>query len=179
MKNTLIKSIYKIVLVSIIMLFGSLIIKKNQNVNSYIYDNIYNHTISFAKIKKYYDNYIGLNIPFDSLVNDKIVFNEKIKYKELNAYNNGIKLSLYDNYSIPILDDGIVIFIGNKDSLNKTVIIENEDGVDMYYGNLDKINVKLYDYVKKNDLLGNAKNNSLYLLFEKDKKYLDYKKFLK
>lgn len=161
------------------MFFGSLIIKKNSSVNNYIYDNIYNHNISFAKIKKYYDNYIGLNIPFDKLITEKEVFNEKIKYKELNTYNDGIKLTLEDNYSIPILNDGIVIFIGNKGTLNKTVIIENEDGVDMYYGNLDSVNVRLYDYVKKNDLLGSAKNNSLYLLFEKDKKFLDYKEFLK
>jgi D-alanyl-D-alanine carboxypeptidase (penicillin-binding protein 5/6) len=47
------------------------------------------------------------------------------------------------------------------------------------YGNLDDINVKLYDYVKKGDLLGTVKDNSLYLMFEKDGNVIDYKKYIK
>ena len=48
----------------------------------------------------------------------------------------------------------------------------------MYYGNLSKVNVKIYDYVSKNDLLGSADNNELYMMFQKGEEYLDYKEFL-
>ena len=170
---------YKVLIVAIIISFGSLIVKKNETIKASLYENIYNNTISFAKIKKVYNDHIGISIPFQNIIKSKEVFNENLKYKELNTYDKGVKLLLENNYSIPILNDGIVIFIGNKDNLNKTVIIEDENGVDTYYGNLDAINVKLYDYVKKNDLLGVAKDNTLYLLFEKEKQYLDYKEFLK
>ena len=163
----------------IIVVFGSLITTKNVLIKNTIYNKIYNSNISFSKIKKVYNNYLGDIIPFQSIIKDKEVFNESLKFKESNRFNNGVKLTLDKNYSIPILNDGIVIFIGNKDNLNKTVIIEDENGVDTYYGNLDKTNVKLYDYVSKNDLLGTASNDTLYLLFEKENKYLDYKAFLK
>lgn len=172
-------SIYKVLIVIVIVVFGSFITNKNEIVKAKIYDKVYGSTISFAKIKKKYNNYAGSVIPFENIINEKEVFNEKIKYKDLGTFDNGIKLTLEDNYSVPIISDGIVIFIGNKDNLNKTVIIEDENGIDTYYGNLDSINVKLYDYVSKNDLLGNVHNNTLYLLFQKDGKYLDYKDFLK
>lgn len=73
----------------------------------------------------------------------------------------------------------MVVYIGDKDDYNKTVIVENKDGVNILYGNMDKINVKLYDYVNKNDVLGTVKNNTLYLVFNKGDEYLDYKEFLK
>ena len=178
MKIKLKEVIYKILIIIFIIIFGTLISNKNYNVKACIYKNIYNNTISFAKIKKFYNNYAGVVIPFQDMINETEVFNEKIKYKELNMYDNGIKLTLESNYAIPLLSDGIVIFVGNKKDLNNTVIVEDENGIDYIYGNLDNINVKLYDYVKENSLLGEASDNTLYLLFQKGEEYLDYKEFL-
>lgn len=166
-------------IVVMVVIFGTLITNKSDNLKANIYENIYDNTISFAKIKKIYNDYAGVVIPFQNMISEKQVFNENIRYYDLSTFNNGIKLTLDNDYPIPIIKDGIVVFIGEKDDLNKTVVIEDEDGVDIMYGNLDKVNVKLYDYVKENDLLGEAYNNSLYLVFKKGDEYLDYKKFLK
>lgn len=171
--------IYRIFLSIIVVAFGTLIIKKNDILKGTIYNNIYNNYLSFAMIKDLYNKHLGTIIPFENIIKEKEVFNEKLKYNDISSYDNGIKLMLNPNYSIPIIEDGIVIFIGNKDNLNKTVIIEDKEGVNYYYGNLDLVNVKLYDYVSKNDLLGTSKDNTLYLLFSKEGKYLDYKEFLK
>lgn len=178
-KKEIISFIYKCLSVIIIILFGTFITNKSEMVKAGVYEKIYSKNISFAKIKRIYNENLGSIIPFQKIINEQEVFDEKIKYKELNSFDNGVKLTLEDNYAIPILNNGIVIFIGNKDNLNKTVIIEDENGVDTYYGNLNNINVKLYDYVSKNQYLGDANNNTLYMLFEKDNKYLDYKEFLK
>lgn len=173
------RSAYKTLAVIIIIMFGSLISLKNESIKANIYNDIYSKNISFAKIRKIYNNKVGSIIPFENVIKEKKVFNEKLKYNDLNTFDQGIKLSLDDNYSIPILKDGIVIFIGNKDNLNRTVIIEDDQGIDYYYGNLEEVNVKTYDYVSKNNYLGTAHDNTLYLLFSKDGKYLDYKEFLK
>lgn len=178
MVNIMIKKIfYKIAVVVIIILFGTLILNKSNNIKDIVYDNVYDNYINFSYIKNIYNSYLGNIIPFQNIIKDEQVFNEKIKYKEINKFNNGIKITL-DNNIVPILDSGIVIFIGNKDGYNKTVIIENSDGVEEWYGNLDNISVNLYDYVNKNDILGDTINNTLYLEFKKDNKYLDYNKFL-
>lgn len=178
MVNIMIKKIfYKILLVIIIILFGTLIIHKSSNIKDIIYDKVYVNYLNFSFLKNLYNTYLGDLIPFQNSIKDEMVFNEKLKYKDKSIYNNGVKLTLSNNI-VPILDSGIVIFIGNKDGFNKTVIIENSNGVEEWYGNLDNINVNLYDYVKKNDILGDAINNTLYLEFKKDNKSLDYNKFL-
>lgn len=171
------RTIYKVCVVLILCGFSTLIINKNSSIKEMIYNKVYANYINFSFIKNTYDNYLGNIIPFQNIVKDEAVFNEKIKYKEKSTYNNGVKLELSNNI-VSILDSGIVIFIGNKDGLNKTVIIENMDGVEEWYGNLNNINVKLYDYVKKNDILGDTIDNTLYLEFKKDNKYIDYNQFL-
>ena len=178
MVNIMIKRIiYKVLLVVIITIFGSLIVNKNSNIKNVIYDSVYINYLNFSHIKNIYNNYLGDIIPFQNVIKEEAVFNEKLKYRDLSTYNNGIKLTLNNNI-VPILDSGIVIYIGNKDNFNKTVIIENSDGVEEWYGNLDNIKVNLYDYVNKNDILGDTKDNTLYLEFKKDNKSLDYNKFL-
>ena len=48
----------------------------------------------------------------------------------------------------------------------------------MWYGNLGNINVNLYDYVEKGALLGEVKDTNLYLVYQKDGKYVDYKEYI-
>lgn len=171
------KILYRVLVVIIIVLFGTLIINKNNKIRDLIYDNVYVNYLNFSFIKNLYNEHLGNVIPFQNIVKDSPVFNEKLNYKDKSKYNNGIKLTLNNNL-VPVLDSGIVIYVGNKEGYNKTVIIENSDGVEEWYGNLDNINVKLYDYVNKNDILGDTINNTLFLEFKKDNKTIDYNKFL-
>ena len=39
--------------------------------------------------------------------------------------------------------------------------------------------LKLYDYVKKNELVGEVKGDSVTLVFQKDNKYIDYSDYEK
>ena len=80
-------------------------------------------------------------------------------------------------YQIIILESGVVVFIGEKENYKNTIIVERVDGVDVFYGNIKTNNIKLYDYVEKGELLGEA-NNELYLVFQKDGVYLDYKEYI-
>ena len=57
---------------------------------------------------------------------------------------------------VPILESGIVLYIGEKENYGQTIIIEQIDGVEVYYSNINS-NVKLYDYIEKGNLLEYAK----------------------
>ena len=166
---------------TIIILFSllSVAVKKDSNIKNTIFKNVYKNNFSFAYFKNIYNKNIGNIIPFQNIFKEKKVFNEKLEYKSLSKYNKGVKLTLNDNYPIPIIKDGIVTFVGKKESLGKTIIIQGSDGIDIWYGNLSNTNVKLYDYVEKDDIIGEAKNNKLYLLFQKDGVEVDYNKVLK
>ena len=111
--------------------------------------------------------------------NTKLVFNENLVYKDTNIYKNGIQLNVEKNYLIPVIESGIVVFIGNKDDYGKTVIIEQTDGVSIWYGNVDNINVSLYDYVSKGEFLGEAKGDLFYMVFQKNGEYIKYEDYLK
>ena len=106
-----------------------------------------------------------------------MVFNENITYNKSSLYKDGVKLSVSEKYLVPILESGIVIFIGDKDDYGKTIIIEQVDGVKTLYGNISNININLYDYVSKGEFLGSANGNTMYLVFQNNEGYIDYKKY--
>ncbi len=162
-----------------IFIICTVLCKINPQVKNKIYNYVYNKNISFSSIKKFYNDNIGNIIPFENIFKEKKVFSEKLTYENLSTYNKGVKLKLSDNYAIPIIKGGIVIFVGDKEKLGKTVIIQQSDGIDVWYGNLSNVNMKLYDYVSDNDIVGEAKNNELYLQFQKDGVDIDYKEVLK
>lgn len=169
----------KLVLVVIIFCTFTALVKTNTNIKNKVYKYVYNTNISFAYLKKLYNEHIGNILPFQDIFTTKKVFNEKLEYKSLATYNKGVKLTLEDNYAIPIIKGGIVIFVGEKDNIGKTVIIQQSDGIDVWYGNLSNVNVKLYDYVEDGKIIGEASNNELYLEFQKDGVNIDYKEVFK
>ena len=81
--------------------------------------------------------------------------------------------------AVTSLYDGIVVFIGNKDNYKNTVIVQGSDGVDIWYGNVSNVSVTLYDYITKDTIIGEAADNTLYLVFNKENEYLGYEEYLK
>lgn len=109
---------------------------------------------------------------------DFYVTSEKIKYKSISKFNNSYKLAVDSNYVIKSLRGGVVTFIGNIDSLGKTVTINCDDGTNISYSNLENISVKMYDYIDKNRVLGSTVTDTLYLTFKNSKGYLSYEEYL-
>lgn len=72
----------------------------------------------------------------------------------------------------------MIVFIGDKENYGKTIIVEDLDGVYNWYGNIDNSSLKLYDYVEKGSLIGEA-SLKLYLVFSKGDKFLDYEEYIK
>ncbi len=165
-----------------VVLFLALLIvlKYDKSNDKKIYNYITSHNISFAKFNKWFKDKFGDIIPFEKVVKDSVtpVFSEKLSYSEESIYKDGVKLTVDDNYLVPILESGIVVFVGDKEDYGKTVIIEQVNGIDVMYGNLSSVSVNMYDYVNKGEFLGEA-DKTLYLVFSKDGKYLDYKEYIK
>lgn len=167
-------------LITIILLVGTLIVcKSSEFCRNYIYQHIYQNVFSFTKINTFYQKYLGGIIPFDNLFQEtEPVFNEKLTYYDEAKYLDGVCLTTTENYLVPILESGIVVFIGEKESYGNTIIIQGMDGIDIWYGNLESTSVSLYDYVEKGNLLGETRDTSLYLVFSKDNTYFNYEEYL-
>lgn len=178
--NFLYKTGLKFLIIILLTITTLIVLKRYPNLKEKFYEEIYDKNISFAKVNHLYKNLFGNPIPFSDYFESKTkpVFNEKLTYYKSEDYLDGVKLIVDKNYLTPSLESGMVIFIGDKDNYPNTVIIEQVNGISVWYSNLENINVNLYDYIDKGTLIGSTINDELYLVYKKDGKILNYNDYL-
>ena len=169
----------KILLSTILLLVCLCFVKVNSNFKDWIDKNVYHTNISFAKINQTYEKYFGSIFPLSSLdVDTNPVFHEQLIYNQKESYKEGVKLTVGANYLVPILESGIVVFMGDKDNYGKTIIIQQVNGIDLWYVGVENSNLIIYDYVEKGDLLGEVISGEMYLYYQKAGEFLDYQEYL-
>lgn len=182
-KNTLSKFLFTILIKSLIVvllfLSSMIFIRQNDKNKKMFKEKVYNNSLSFAKIYNLYSKYLGDALPFKDIIKDdtKKVSNEKITYSSIKKDGYGYLLVVPSNYTLQSIKSGIVIEVKKDDKYKNIVKIQDKSGVNITYKNLNEVEVKLYDYVEKGEILGSV-SNKLYINFEKGGKYLSYEKYL-
>lgn len=166
-------------MVVIIFLFMAIFVKSDIEYKDIIYNNIYKNNLSFTSFKNFYNKYLGGISFIDKMVDTREVFNSKLEYKNVSKFYDGASLEVSNNYLVPVIETGIVVYIGNKDNYGNSIVIQGMDEVEITYGNISNSSLKLYDYIEKGELLGEVNGNNLYLVYSKDGNNLDYEKYLK
>ena len=175
-----IRNLFSRTLIAIILILVSIIYVKYSTNNLLMYKkHVFNDVWSFSKINEFYNKYLGGSLPFNDILKDNTspVFNEKLVFKTSSVFKDGISLEVGASYLVPALNSGIVVFIGEKDEYGKTVIVQGVDGVDIWYGNVNHNNLKLYDYIEKGKLVGESITDKLHIVLFKDGKYLSYEEY--
>jgi len=113
------------------------------------------------------------NIPEDYILPVNGQLNSSVSDEELGLYISPTELA-----DVRAMSDGIVIFRGkDRKSNKKTVIIQHEDKSKSYYSNLSSINIHLYEFVNKNEIIGtfNPKEGEgdFYFSIEKNRQRID------
>lgn len=166
------------ILLSVIFLLVSIIVIKSSNKGEEWFTNIvFKEQFNFTKFNEFYKKYFGNLGDYTIPSETQSVFNEGISYKELDKYLNGVVLTVDKNYVVPAINSGIVVYIGNKDSLGNTLIVQGVDGVDVWYSNVSVSDLNLYDYVSKDTNIGVTLTDKLYITLEKDGSYLNYEDY--
>jgi len=170
-----IKNLITRLLLSIILVISICIFIKIDNDNTLLVEKyFFDESIQFTKINNWYQDKLGKILP-DTKTNTKLVFNsDELLKNSYTDYQNGIKINLDKNTPISLLNGGVVVFIGEKENFGNTLIIQGNNGIDYWYGGLTNTNVNLYDYLEKDTLVGETINDYLYLVLEKDGKYIKY-----
>ena len=182
-KSTLSKFLFTILIKSLIVvllfLSSMIFIRQNDKNKKIFKEKVYNNSLSFAKIYNLYSKYLGDALPFKDTIKDdtKKVSNEKITYSSIKKEGDDYLLIVPSNYTLQSIKSGIVIEVKKDDKYKNIVKIQDKSGVNITYKNLNEVEVKLYDYVEKGEILGSV-SNKLYINFEKDGKYLSYEKYL-
>ena len=178
-KHNLKGFVNKLLLLIVLFLINLIAMKSNTNYKELIEEKIYNNNFSFTKIKNFYNKYLGGVEALDGIVNNTTpVFNETLTYNNESIYHDGVKLEVSTSYLVPVIEDGLVVFVGEKENYGNVIIVEGLNGIDIWYGNMANTSIKLYDYVEKGQLLGEVKDNTLYLVYSKENKFLNYQEYL-
>ncbi len=178
-KNKLVKFINKVLITILFTVVVLIISKMNPEYKKVIKEKLFEENFSFSSVRNFSEKYLGGLLPFDKITSEeKSVFDEKLVYSELKKYKDGAELKVTDNYLVPVVESGIIVFIGEKDKYGKTIIVQQMNGIDLWYSNINIGDHKLYDYIEKGDLIGESINNKIYLSYQKNGEFLDYKKYL-
>ncbi len=178
--DVMIRFLLSKILICLILFVCFLIgIKGSSSFKATFYDKVYTQSFSFATVNSWYKSLFGDVFPLENFFpKDVEVFSEKLTYESANIYKDGVALKVSEKYLVPLLNDGIVVYLGDKDDYGKTLIVQQEDGIEVWYCNINFSDISMYDYLNKGSFVGEANGDSIYLVFEKDGKFLDYKNYI-
>jgi len=142
------------------------------NPNNKLFNAIFIEQIDFSKATKYVNSTILNLLPNFNKTNKSEEVSATIYYQHIE--NNIYKKS--DNM-ITSVDKGTVVLIGNQEILGDYMVVQQQNGVKVTYGNIETMTAALYDVVDKNTTLGTY-NNQLLIIFELNGSEITYEKAL-
>ena len=173
------KLIKRVLLTTIIVLSALIACNLNDDVKSFINENVYGTNYNFSKINTLYKKYfLDIKSNAEDKVTNLVSKNNILDYTEMEEYKDGVLLTVSDKYPVKMLESGLIVFIGEREGMN-AVIVQQSNGIDVIYGNIDAKDIKVYDYIEKGTIIGETKENKLYLAFYKDRKALSYEPYIK
>lgn len=179
-KKKYLKNLMTRILLSTILVITTLILVKIDDRNLlYIEEHVFTDSIKFTEINNWYQSHIGKIVPTTNPVSEMVFSSSDLTKSNFEDYLDGVKIDETKGNPISIIYGGIVVFIGEKEGYGNTLIIQGNDGIDYWYGNITNVNVNLYDYLEKDTLIGECKDDYIYLVLEKDGKYLNYEEYSK
>ncbi len=175
-----VSKIFSKVLISVIFFLVSMIYINFNSTNKELFKKyFFEENFNFNYFTNLYNKYFGEILPpSEDIKDDKMVFNETMTYKNIEKYQDGYSLEVEQNELIPILQSGLIVFVGEKENYGNTIIIQGIDGVDIWYSNVNLEGYKLYDYVEKGKVLGSSTDSHINLVFNKNGTYLGYEEYI-
>lgn len=175
--HRLIRFINKTLLAIFLGLVFLIVMEYSPKFKNYMQNEVLNKNFSFGLFDKLYSKIFGEILPSN---NDNVitVFNERLTYNNKEDYHNGYKLTVSKDYLVPVIESGVVVFIGEKEDFGNVITVEGENGSTITYGNIKNTDVKLYEYVYKGKYLGEVNDDTLYIMVLKNGEYLDIETYL-
>ena len=172
------KNLISRVLITVIFVLGSIIFTNVSDDNKALYQKyVLEDSLEFTKINELYQRIFGdVDITKKDNPDSEVVFGD-VTYTNIEPFKNGVKLTVDINEAISVITSGIVVFIGEKEDLGNTIIIQGNDGVDIWYSNITENDIKVYDYVEVGNILGSSNSENIYITINKDGEFINYEEY--
>lgn len=175
--NNFISKCFTKVLLSVIFVLSSTIyIKLSPDNLTYFKKQIFESNLTFTKINNWYHDTFGSILPTVKEPTTNEV-SSNVSVNELEKYLDGYKVHLGKSMPVTSLASGILVYMGEKEGYGNTLIVQGVDGVDIWYGGITDSNLKLYDYLDKDTILGNTVQDDYSLVFQGDGRFLTYEEY--
>lgn len=179
-KNYISRLATRILLVLVFVLFVLILNKFNRNLSLEFKNDLFNKSFNFVKVNKISQKVLGKDVFYYQGNNNSMqVLSNNFNSFDKQKYMDAEKMVVSSNLPIGSISSGVVVFIGDKENYGKTIIIQGLDGYNIWYCNIKDINIKLYDYVESQSLIGSADGQYIYLLIEKNNKFFTYDEYIK
>lgn len=163
-----------ITMVLIVLISCNLNKEFKDTIKKYVYETNYN----FAKINSIYKKYMLEFKKETDKVTKLVSKNDDLNSKKTREYKDGVLINVGKEYPIKMLSSGLVSYIGEQDGMN-IVVVQQSNGIDVIYGNISSQNIKIYDYIEKDMIIGVTSEEELYLSFQKNGEILNYEPYIK
>lgn len=126
----------------------------------------------FAAVSSWYEDQFGKPLALLPFSKDKEVGNESTPGQQyalpasgriLEEFgSNGQRITIETNKdaAVEAMNEGFVLYTGDKEGFGKTVVIQHADKSETWYGNLDSIEVSLYQFIEKGTSVGIASDGA-------------------
>lgn len=162
-------------LLAVIFVLGSLVLTNfSSSLKDKYVKEVLEKNIDISYINKFYNKYIGRGKKEE----EEVLVANLDSSKEYEKVGESVKFTMEAEEPITTLEGGIIVFIGDKDDLGNTVIVQGNDGVDIWYSNILMTDYSLYDYVSKGDKLGVSMSDNYLVTIKKDDKTLEYEEYI-
>ena len=162
-------------LLAVIFVLGSLVLTNfSSEFKSKYVNEVLENNFDFSKINKFYNKYIG----GDKENKEEMVVANLDNNMSYEHVGEAVKFLVDKETPVKALEGGIIVFIGDKDDLGKTIIIQGNDGVDIWYSGVTSSELKVYDYIESTTIIGITSEDYLYITLNKDGEYLNYEEYI-
>jgi stage IV sporulation protein FA len=175
----------------LVLIVAILFRSKNPSLDGFksFVENAMKRDYQFAKISNWTNETLGDSFSFspiaffekksDSNLNDNVIpVAGKLK-ESFKKNGKGITVETNRDKSVKAIKAGVVIFAGYDEIHGKTIIVQQANKMNVWYGNLATIKVNLYQHVTNGEALGTVTNKGssnygeYYFAIEKNDKFLD------
>lgn len=171
--------ISRVLLSIILVLVVVILIKIRPEYQSVIEEKLFTDSLEFTKINNLFNDSLGSVVPVVKPTESLVFSASEIKKYQYEKDGDHVKIKVDKTSPISALNGGIVVFKGEKDGLGSTIIVQGNDGIDIWYSNIENSNVNLYDYINKDTILGSSLDEYIYLSLYKDGKAYSYEEYIK
>ncbi|WP_400242635.1 peptidoglycan DD-metalloendopeptidase family protein [Niallia sp. JL1B1071] len=121
---------------------------------------------NFMVVTDWYEDKFGKPLAFLPEQKEQVQDTEQLQQYALSAsgkvleefQKNGQRIAIETgtDTTVQSFNEGQITFIGEKEGFGKTVVIKHSDQSESWYGNLEEVDVKLYENIKKGTKVGSA-----------------------